>query len=211
MQIDNADLLSEVAEYYTKKLHEHGDTPLGVDWNGEENQILRFKQLSKVICKRDSFTLNDLGCGYGALYSFLASNFKNFKYSGIDISEEMVRAAKRRHVGIQRAKFLLSSKPDQVADYGVASGIFNVRQSRAESEWRAYVEATLDVLDQTSYLGFAFNCLTSYSDPEKMRENLYYANPGDLFDLCMHRYSRNVALLHDYGLYEFTILVRKIQ
>ena len=72
-----------------------------------------------------------------------------------------------------------------------------------------YVESTLDVLDRTSRLGFAFNCLTSYSDAAYMRPNLYYANPGQLFDLCKRRYSSQVALLHDYGLYEFTILVRK--
>jgi len=30
-----------------------------------------------------------------------------------------------------------------------------------------------------------------------------------LFDYCKRTYSRDVALLHDYGLYEFTILVRK--
>ncbi len=71
---------------------------------------------------------------------------------------------------------------------------------------RSYI---LDVLDRTSRSGFAFNCLTSYSDADKMREYLYYADPCALFDLCKRRYSRNVALLHDYGLYEFTILVRK--
>jgi hypothetical protein len=57
--------------------------------------------------------------------------------------------------------------------------------------------------------GFAFNCLTSYSDAERKRDYLYYADPCALFDLCKRRYSRNVALLHDYGLYEFTLLVRK--
>ena len=57
--------------------------------------------------------------------------------------------------------------------------------------------------------GFAFNCLTSYSDAHKMRDYLYYADPCALFDLCKRRYSRYVALLHDYKLYEFTILVRK--
>jgi hypothetical protein len=30
-----------------------------------------------------------------------------------------------------------------------------------------------------------------------------------VFDLCKRRHSRNVALLHDYGLYAFTVLVRK--
>jgi hypothetical protein len=71
------------------------------------------------------------------------------------------------------------------------------------------VEETLDALDRTSRSGFAFNCLTSYSDADKMRDYLYYADPCALFDLCKKRYSRNVAILHDYDLYEFTILVRK--
>jgi len=72
------------------------------------------------------------------------------------------------------------------------------------------IEATLDVLDRTSRSGFAFNCLTSYSDADKMRDYFYYADPLELFDYCKRRYSRHVALLHDYGLYEFTILVRRL-
>jgi hypothetical protein len=72
------------------------------------------------------------------------------------------------------------------------------------------VHATLDVLDRASIRGFAFNSLTAYSDADRMRPHLYYPDPCELFDLCKRRYSRNVALLHDYGLYEFTILVRKV-
>jgi hypothetical protein len=65
------------------------------------------------------------------------------------------------------------------------------------------------MLNLNSRLGFAFNCLTSYSDSDKLRDHLYYANPNELFDFCKRQYSRNIALLHDYDLYEFTILVRK--
>jgi hypothetical protein len=121
----------------------------------------------------------------------------------------MVRAASLRYAGKPQARFVVAGEPDQTADYGVASGIFNVRLGRSDEQWMAYLEATLDVLDRTSRHGFAFNCLTSYSDADKMRDYLFYADPCRLFDLCKRRYSRNVALLHDYGLYEFTILVRK--
>jgi hypothetical protein len=41
-----------------------------------------------------------------------------------------------------------------------------------------------------------------------MRNHLFYADPCEFFDLCKRRYSRNVALAHDYDLYEFTLLVR---
>jgi hypothetical protein len=64
-------------------------------------------------------------------------------------------------------------------------------------------------MNSLSRAGFAFNALTKYSDAEFMRPDLYYADPLFLFDHCKCRYSKFVALLHDYPLYEFTILVRK--
>jgi SAM-dependent methyltransferase len=204
------DLLTEVAKYYSAKLEEYGETPRGVDWNGESGQKLRFEQLCKIIETENSFSLNDLGCGYGALYDFLASKKGGFSYLGVDISEGMIMAARERYKKPIQARFVLSSEPDQVADFGIASGIFNVRMGRTDNEWRLYLEATLDILNQTSRIGFAFNCLTIHSDKDKMHDYLYYADPCALFDFCKRRYSRNVALLHDYGLYEFTILVRKL-
>jgi SAM-dependent methyltransferase len=209
MENNRTDLLTEVAEYYSSKLAQHGTTPRGVDWNGEESQTLRFEQLCKIVDTSNPFSVNDLGCGYGAFYNFLNHRYESLSYSGIDISEDMIRAAEQRHQDRGKARFVVSSKPDRVADYGIASGIFNVRLGRSDDEWRSYLEATLDVLDHTSRFGFAFNCMTSYSDADKMRDYLFYADPCVLFDLCKRRYSRNVALLHDYGLYEFTILVRK--
>jgi len=206
---NKTDLLTEVAEYYTTKLAEHGETPRGVDWNGEEGQTLRFEQLCKIVDTANHFSINDLGCGYGALYDFLVTKYDEPSYLGVDVSEGMIKAAEQRYKNQPQARFVLSSEPNQVADFGVASGIFNVRMGRSDDDWRSYLESTLDVLDRTSRIGFAFNCLTSYSDKDKMRDYLYYADPCALFDLCKRRYSRHVALLHDYGLYEFTILVRK--
>ena len=95
------------------------------------------------------------------------------------------------------------------ADVCVASGIFNVKMDRAVGEWEAYLLETIARLDRLGRRGFAFNLLTRYSDAEKMRPDLYYGDPCFLFDHCKRRYGRNVALLHDYGLYEFTIAVRK--
>lgn len=210
MQNNKTSLLDEVATYYAEKLAVHGDTPRGVDWNGEESQMVRFAQLCKIIdSKTPNFSLNDLGCGYGALLDYLRDKYANCIYLGVDVSQEMIKVAAQRHATADQARFIIEAEPDVVADYGLASGILNVRLGRSDAEWFDYLQATLDVLDRTSRLGFAFNCLTSYSDEEKKRDYLYYADPCRLFDLCKRRYSRQVALLHDYGLYEFTILVRK--
>lgn len=203
-------MLTEVADYYSGKLAAHGESARGVDWNGEQSQTLRFRELCKIIKGDSHFSVNDLGCGYGALCDFLSQEYSSYNYVGIDISEKMIETASRRHVENAGQRFILSSEPDRVADYGVASGIFNVRLANSDEDWRSYIERSLDVLNETSSLGFSFNCLTSYSDAEHMQARLYYPDPASLFDLCKRRYSRNVALLHDYDLYEFTILVRKI-
>jgi len=209
MTQNNAPLLADVADYYSGKLAEHGANARGVDWNGEASQSLRFRELCTLIDGNGSFSINDLGCGYGALYEYLRGHHAEVSYLGVDISEAMIDAARQRFSDDGRARFLMADAPDTIADFGVASGIFNVRLGRSDEEWSRYLESTLDLLAQTSRLGFAFNCLTSYSDADKMRPDLYYADPCRLFDLCKRKYSRQVALLHDYGLYEFTMIVRK--
>ena len=202
-------LLDEVATYYTKKLKEYGVSPRGVDWNSKESQALRFSQLCKIIDpKTPYFSLNDLGCGYGALLDYLRDKHANSTYLGVDVSQEMIKVAEQRHAPADQARFITAAEPCEVADYGIASGIFNVRLNRSDEEWTDYLKTTLDVLNRTSRFGFAFNCLTSYSDEDKKQDHLYYADPCVLFDFCKRRYSKDIALIHDYGLYEFTILVR---
>lgn len=202
-------ILRSVDGYYTAKIKEYGQCPRGVDWNGEESQLLRFHQLLKVVQVEGDFSIIDVGCGYGALIDYLRKSFKKFKYTGIDISEEMIAVARGRYGQDESAQFHVSAKPPIHSDYSVASGIFNVRLKHDENEWWSYLTTTLDQLNETSGKGFSFNCLTKYSDAEKMRDYLYYADPCKLFDWCKKRYSKQVAVLHDYGLYEFTILVRK--
>ena len=209
MESNPVDPLADIADYYSGKLAEHGPSPRGVDWNGAESQQLRFEQLRRVLQEPADFSLHDLGCGYGAFCDFLETHCRNFQYHGHDISPAMIEAAKRRRGSKTYATFSVGGRPGNPADYAVASGIFNVRLRRTDEWCRRYVAATLETLHHSSRRGFAFNCLTSYSDPERMRDYLYYADPGALFDLCKRRYSTQVALLHDYGLYEFTIIVRK--
>lgn len=201
-------LLDKVGAYYTQKVAENGPVPRGVDWNGHESQELRFEQLLKIVVGAP-FSINDLGSGYGALLGYLRGKGLHVDYSGVDVSAEMIEFAHRIYGTSPGVRFSVASIPDRCADYTVASGIFNVKLDTPEKEWERYVLATLDGLDQASKRGFAFNCLTSYSDPDRVRSDLYYAMPGQMFDYCKRRFSRNVALLHDYGLYEFTILVRK--
>lgn len=204
-----AELVERTLAHYRDKFAEHGTTPQGVDWNGPQSQLVHFEQLLRLLPDGARFSLNDLGCGYGALVELLVQRWGEVLYRGYDLSADMIRAAQQRFHGRSNVSFAVADQPLHEADFGIASGIFTLRLGRGDSECRDDMERSLDILDRTSRCGFGFNCLTSYSDPHKMKDYLYYPNPCDVFDLCKQRYGRNVALLHDYGLFAFTVLVRK--
>jgi SAM-dependent methyltransferase len=211
------DLHKNISKYYTGKVIDHGATPPGVDWKDEHSQVLRFEQLLRIVRERDRFSINDLGCGYGRLLPhMMETGFRNIEYLGYDVSEEMIKKANSLTeqswlTADIRWSFevVTSSAGMKLADYTVASGIFNVKMQHRDEEWLEYVLDTLADIDRFSSKGFAINVLTAYSDADRMRPDLYYADPCFLFDHCKRRFSRNVALLHDYDLYEFTLLVRK--
>jgi SAM-dependent methyltransferase len=202
-------ILGPVARYYGSRVQEFGPTARGVDWNSEESQALRFEQLLKLFPSDERMTINDYGCGYGALAAFLADRATITQYRGFDISAEMLAAARVGPIAPFPVEFVSDRRHLAPADYTLASGIFNVRLSTPLEAWARYVLDVLADIDSLSVRGFACNFLTSYSDPERMRQDLYYADPLAIFDHCKRRYSPRVALLHDYGLYEFSIVVKK--
>jgi hypothetical protein len=177
-----------------------------VDWNSPESQELRFEQLLRIVEHEPGrFSLNDFGCGYGALFGYVRAHGLDVDYRGFDLSEAMLGHARAEYPG---AAFVGAADELERADYTVASGIFNVKLATPAEAWRRYVLDTLKTMAGLSGKGFAFNMLTSYSDADRMRDDLYYGDPRFFFDHCKREHARNVALLHDYGLYEFTMIVR---
>lgn len=203
----NDNILKDVSDYYAEKLREYGLTPAGVDWNSEESQELRFSQLLKVV-EGDNFSLLDYGCGYGALLPYLNKSYPMASYSGYDCEESMIDAARKENTGLS-ASWTTQISENAKYDYIVASGIFNVRLEHSDDSWAEYIKSILQIFNKHANKGFSFNVLTAYSDKEYMRDYLYYADPSYFFDYCKKEFSKYVAVLHDYPLYEFTILVKK--
>lgn len=209
---------SLVSKYYAEKFERFGATPQGVDWKNTDAQWLRFVQLSHLFdstpISDKIFSVNDLGCGYAEFYKLLDLKFKNnFEYFGYDISKPCIDFIQKDAFYQQKNNFkaihIQKAEDMQVSDYSITSGIFNVKFEKDNDLWLKYILQTLDTLDKKSIKGFAFNCLTSYSDKDKMQGNLYYADPLFLFDHVKRNYAKNVALYHDYGIYDFTIVAKK--
>lgn len=196
------------AEYYTRKLAEHGATPKGTDWNSLESQELRFRQLLRVSEGEPALDVNDYGCGYGALADYLERDGRPFNYGGYDAAPAMVAAARARFAGRPAYQFTAVRSELPPRDFTVASGIFNVRETTGDEAWWAYVTRTLADIASVSKKGFSSNFLTSYSDADRKRPDLFYPDPSDVLRYCLATFSRRAVILHDYPLYEFTVLVR---
>jgi SAM-dependent methyltransferase len=201
-------LIDDVARYYDSKLAAHGTTPAGVDWNSDASHALRFEQFMPLLDGEAGVSIGDYGCGYGALLEYLRRRGWDGPYLGFDAAKAMVAAGAARHAGDRRVRFVATRAGLEPSDYTIASGIFNVRLAVADDRWRDYMLDTIRDIASVSRRGFGFNALSTYSDRDRRRGDLYYADPRDTFDYCMQLWPRRVMLRHDYDLYEFTILVR---
>ena len=201
--------LEIVKNYFEKSVDAHGATPQGVDWNSEFSQEIRFEQLLKICDPTNPFSIVDYGCGYGALADYLTKKGFKANYFGFDIADKMLITARETHAGKSNRTFIEDRNFLPVCDYVVASGIFNYRANINFEDWTTYIISTFHQFNELSQKGFSSNFLTKYSDTDHMRADLYYADPCYLFDYCKRNFSKNVALLHDYTIYDFTILVRK--
>jgi SAM-dependent methyltransferase len=201
--------LENIKNFFTEKLIEHGATFQGVDYGSIESQEARFFQLTRGIDISAKYSLLDFGCGYGAMYDYLLRLGHNLQYVGYDIAESMILKARELHPDNPDCWFTNIIEEVPIVDYAVVSGTFNMKLDADFESWTKIVIEALEQMNAHASKGLAFNMLTKYSDADRMRPDLYYGDPCFYFDYCKRHFSRNVALLHDYNLYDFTIIVRK--
>jgi len=205
-------VLADVEAYYSARVAKHGATPLGVDWSCWATQNLRFVQLLKLCDFSKAFALNDIGCGYGALVAYLAMRHcsAEIDYLGVDLSQAMVRRARRRFAGPSR-RFVVATSCPRVADYSVASGVMNVSLGHTRAVWEDVVATILRDMRRSSRRGFSVNFKAAAShanDADDRADGLYRTTPQRWIDFCESELGCSVETVDDYGMPEFTLLIR---
>jgi SAM-dependent methyltransferase len=200
---------NKVRAYYSDAVERFGPAPLGVDWPNQPSQYLRFVQLLKICDFEQPFSLNDFGCGYGALLDFMALRHSGARvtYRGIDLSPQMIAVARRRWATRPNTTFVVGARCRQAADYSVASGVFNVRLGQAIGEWEAYIESILLDLRRNSRVGFAANFMLPL-DRAPTESELYRTSARRWVTYCRRELGCTIRPITRYGLREFTLLAR---
>ena len=211
---DMDELFGQVGQYYSKKITTYGPTPLGVDWSCVPTQEMRFVQLLKICAfnkeVNGAISLNDIGCGYGALLAFLGKRYrkKTIDYLGVDLSPAMIAQAQKRWKNRALTSFQVVRSGYRVADYALASGIFNVKLMQPTALWERMIGQILNEMHTTSQLGFAVNFLAPMPVGAPPVVELYRAPPNVWCSYCQQTLGAQVEVLTGYGLREYTLLVR---
>lgn len=198
--------LEDLAILYDKRVKEFGYEARSVGWKSAEQQNLRFRILTENISLAGQSVV-DLGCGFGDFYDYLCtSGMTPSRYTGFDISEEMLKVAKEMHSDIPGVSFInrpLFAGTEEPYDFAVASGSLNYN---LKIDMNLYLEDFVNVYQHRVQKGLLLNLLTTEVD--YMREMHVHYSPDFAEELFLKHFEK-VRVIQGYGLYEFTIQALK--
>ncbi len=183
--------------YYRELAREHGISFRAVDWGSRASQQRRFRVLCQV-GDLDGKSILDVGCGQGDLYECLSRRGVRVRYTGIDITREMIEVARQR---FPKARFRVADVLEERGrqhDYVLSSGIFGQR-SAAPFE---YLKAAVQRMFALAKCAVAFNTLSTWAAQQEKGE--FHADPLKVAAFC-RTLTPVLTLRHDYHPRDFTI------
>lgn len=207
--MSNSDISKALAEHYASTFEAHGASPQGVDWGSDpRDHFLRLDRMLDVTRRGTpagaSVSLLDVGCGFGSLLDRSLALGLPLAYTGIDICEPMVLAARQRHPKARWMAGDILTTPDiQRHDFVVCNGILTQKLGTSNRDMDQFLKALVRQMFSLCKVGLAFNVMTTHVNFNA--PNLYYRNPAELLAWCMSEVSTKVILDHAYPMFEYTV------
>ncbi len=165
----------------------HGYHPNALLWSDTKTQEIRFKILADIGIKAGDSVL-DVGCGFGDFASFLARHGAAVDYTGIDLSEELIKEGQKHY---PEARFisgdLFDYKPaENSVDYVTLSGTLNRKldyladNANKQDSSKAYALSVIGKMYQACRKGIAFNLLDARHEWTASRWDLLSFHPDEI-------------------------------
>jgi SAM-dependent methyltransferase len=202
-----------IITHYEQCLERHGDNHLGMDWPNMIELQRRLAVMLGVVRQVDGQVprLLDVGCGVGLLLDYMNDHALDhlYSYTGLDLSSNMVNAARKRHTDAEfiTQDILAQPLPEKRYDYILMNGVLTEKVSLSQDEMVCYAKRLIKAAFQAASQGIAFNVMSSHVDWE--RDDLFHWPMDSAVDFMTKNCSRNIIVRMDYGLYEYTVYLYK--
>jgi SAM-dependent methyltransferase len=167
-----------------------------VGWHSRLQQLTYLAALVEIGVGPDHSVL-DVGCGQGDLYGLLIARGFQGRYTGIDLSPELVGVARERFPSADFGLGDVLETEIEQHDFVLASGLFDYRTSDSPTRLRA----TLRRMFEQARLGLAWNM---FAEAPSERRDLYHEPLADLLAVC-DALSPHFILRRDYDPGHFTV------
>lgn len=189
-------------EDYDEAFEKYGAGPKALLWWDYRSMAIRFRELVKDV-PIDGKSVLDAGCGMGDLLPYLYSKSTNFRYLGVDKSENFIEVAKKRYEGHHFKVGNPFSQPEGMFDIVLSSGVMNGNVDNWLLKRKKMIKA---LWEQTGEV-LAFN-MAGGLKPIRHDSLIAYADAQVVFDFCK-TLSRRVILKADYLEKDFAIVMYK--
>ena len=193
-------------------IEHYGYQPQALYWSSQQIQFIRFQKLSEILPRNQACSLLDVGCGFGDLKVYLEEQGFNIDYTGIDLSEDMVRGAVFQYPGItvfQGDLFDFNPSAKQF-DFVLLSGALNeVVETELEgtaNQQGQYAKAVIRKMFDSCMQGVAFNLLDKRNAWVASRPDLQSFQPEEMADYCK-TFAANVSWQDGYVDNDFTLFL----
>ncbi len=197
----------EVKSFFGGLFSKFGETETSLGWT-KNKQSIRFEQLLRFSVEKGN-SLLDVGCGFGDLLFYIQSKKMDIDYYGIDIMQEFINIAKRKHPDFQSRFFCIDFMEDRFErnyDWIVGSGIFGHRLFIDEEKMYQYVESVMRKSYENCNYGFSFDFISDIVDFHS--EECFYANPMRILSIA-YKFSRNIILNNSIMPFEYNLTLWK--
>jgi len=154
----------DIAQVFGNRFLQHGPVPEASMWYSEKRQFIRFEimfEQIKLLTQKNTISISDIGCGYGAFLNFLSEKNLNEEwfYNGYDVSDEVIKFCRQEY--LNRASFHRSSVPTRKTDFIIMSGTYNFFPLNDYNSWKQYLFRSLKMLWAKTDCAMIFNLQTS--------------------------------------------------
>lgn len=189
-----------MAKRYDELVRRFGYDYRACDWGSSASQQRRFEVLAAVADLNGRSVL-DVGCGLADFATYLSSAEGRSgvpRYTGLDISQEMIRHARERGPDLDIRQGNILDDGLETFDIVVGSGIFTL----LPGERCDLVESIIAAMYDHANHAVAFNTLSSWTSHRRKDE--FHASPIAMLEFCRSLTER-LVLRHDYHPRDFTV------